>query len=109
MSSPPWPARPRVLGGRCGPRQTVTVRWPEEVPAMSAVLKPPPWKPTPVIPQPRKWTAVEFDQLGSLGCFAGRRAFLLDGVILEQGPMDPPHANALELVTEAVRTAFGPG
>jgi Uma2 family endonuclease len=76
---------------------------------MPAVLTPPPWQPAAVLPSPRRWTAVEFDKLGSLGCFAGRRAYLIDGVIWEQGPMDPPHANALEMVTEAVRTAFGTG
>jgi Uma2 family endonuclease len=76
---------------------------------MSAVLTPPPWQPAAAVPQPRRWTAAEFDELGSLGCFEGRRAYLLDGVIWEQGPMDPPHANALELLTEAVRAAFGPG
>jgi Uma2 family endonuclease len=73
------------------------------------LLSPPPWQPTGVVPQPRKWTVTEFDHLGSLGCFDGRRAFLLDGVILEQGPMDPPHAEALEVVTEALRVAFGAG
>lgn len=59
--------------------------------------------------QPRRWTVTEFDHLGELGCFEGRRAYLLDGVIWEQGPMDPPHADALEVLTEAIRTAFGTG
>ena len=76
---------------------------------LSVVLSPPPWKPSKVIPQPRKWTVTEFDHLGSLGCFTGRRAFLLNGVILEQGPMDPPHAEALEVLNEHIRTAFGSG
>ena len=76
---------------------------------MSVLLSPPPWKPSNVVPQPRKWTVQEFDQLGSLGCFEGRRAFLLDGVILEQGPTDPPHANALEVLAEALRAIFGTG
>lgn len=75
----------------------------------NALLSPPPWKPSSVTPQPRKWTVTEFDHLGSLGCFAGRRAFLLDGAILEQGPMDPPHADALEVLNEHVRAAFGSG
>ena len=75
----------------------------------TALLSPPPWKPSTVTPQLRRWTVAEFDQLGSLGCFAGRRAFLLDGAILEQGPMDPPHAEALEVLTEHVRAAFGSG
>jgi Uma2 family endonuclease len=59
--------------------------------------------------QPRRWTVTEFDHLGELGCFEGRRAYLLDGVIWEQGPMDPPHAEALEVLTEAIRVAFGTG
>lgn len=75
----------------------------------NALLSPPPWKPAQVNPQPRKWTVAEFDHLGSLGCFTGRRAFLLDGVILEQGPMDPPHAEALEVLNELLRAAFGTG
>lgn len=75
----------------------------------AALLSPPPWQPSAIVPQPRKWTVTEFDHLGSLGCFVGRRAFLLDGVILEQGPMDPPHADALEVLNELVRAAFGSG
>jgi Uma2 family endonuclease len=34
---------------------------------------------------------------------------LIDGVILEEGPMNPPHAITLELVEEALRAAFGRG
>ncbi len=34
---------------------------------------------------------------------------LIDGVIVEQGPMNPPHAITLGLVEEAIRTALGPG
>jgi Uma2 family endonuclease len=44
-----------------------------------------------------------------MGLFEGRRAMLIDGVILEQGPMNPPHAITLGLVEEALRTAFGIG
>jgi Uma2 family endonuclease len=72
-------------------------------------LPPPPWQPGKVIPQPRKWTVTEFDRLGALGCFSGRRAFLLDGVVLEQGPMEPPHAEALEVLNELLRAALGAG
>ena len=73
---------------------------------MSTATLPPP---TQCDPQPRLWTVGEFHQLGDLGLLEGRRALLLDGVILEQGPMNPPHRNALELAAEAVRAAFGPG
>jgi Uma2 family endonuclease len=41
--------------------------------------------------------------------FEGRRAMLIDGVILEQGPMNPPHAATLGLVEDAIRAAFGGG
>jgi Uma2 family endonuclease len=44
-----------------------------------------------------------------MGAFEGRRAMLIDGVILEEGPMNPPHAITLELVAEAIRAAFGTG
>jgi Uma2 family endonuclease len=44
-----------------------------------------------------------------MGVFEGRRAMLINGVILEQGPMSPPHAVTLGLVGEALRGAFGAG
>jgi len=44
-----------------------------------------------------------------MGVFEGRRAMLIDGVILEQGPMNPPHAITLGLVEDAIRTTFGAG
>jgi Uma2 family endonuclease len=44
-----------------------------------------------------------------MGVFEGRRAMLIDGVILEQGPMSPLDAITLGLVGEALRTAFGAG
>jgi Uma2 family endonuclease len=56
-----------------------------------------------------RWTCAEFHRFGDLGVFEGRRAMLIDGVILEEGPMNPPHAVALELTGEAIRTAFGTG
>jgi Uma2 family endonuclease len=54
-----------------------------------------------------RWTCAEFHRFGDMGVFEGRRAMLIDGVILEQGPMSPPHAITLELVKETLRTAFG--
>jgi Uma2 family endonuclease len=47
--------------------------------------------------------------MGDMGWFEGRRAFLIDGVILENGPMDPPHAIGLELTEIAIRATFGTG
>jgi len=63
----------------------------------------------PAGPRPVHWTCAEFHRLGDLGTFEGRRAMLIDGVILEEGPMNPPHAITLELVENAIRTAFGTG
>lgn len=44
-----------------------------------------------------------------MGVFEGRRAMLIDGVILEEGPMNPPHAITLELTEEAIQNALGTG
>ena len=58
---------------------------------------------------PVRWTVREFHRLCTLGMFAGRRPILLNGVILEQGPMDAPHANGVERTDVAMRAAFGAG
>ncbi len=63
----------------------------------------------PAGPRPVRWTCAEFHRFGDMGVFEGRRAMLIDGVILEEGPMNPPLAITLELVEEALRTAFGTG
>ena len=63
----------------------------------------------PAGPRPIHWTCAEFHRFGDLGVFEGRRAMLINGVILEEGPMNPPHAATLGLVEEAIRTAFGTG
>jgi Uma2 family endonuclease len=55
------------------------------------------------------WTVDQFHYLGDLGVFEGRRAMLIDGVILEQGPMNPPHAIAATKTEDAIREAFGKG
>jgi Uma2 family endonuclease len=64
---------------------------------------------TPRRPPPHRWTVPEFHRLRALGLFAGRRPILLDGVILEQGPMDAPHGNGVERTDTEVRRAFGAG
>jgi Uma2 family endonuclease len=60
-------------------------------------------------PRPVRWTAAQFHMLGDLGMFEGTRASLLNGVVIEEGPMNPPHRIGLELTVEALRAAFGPG
>jgi len=60
-------------------------------------------------PRPLLWTVDQFHYLGDLGCFEGRRASLVDGVIVEEGPMNPPHAIAATKTEDAIRDAFGKG
>jgi hypothetical protein len=72
----------------------------------------PPHIATPVPSGPPRnmlWTVDQFHYLGDLGMFEGRRAWLVDGTIVEEGPMNPPHRIALELSEEALRAAFGTG
>ncbi|MBP3960760.1 Uma2 family endonuclease [Gemmata sp. G18] len=67
---------------------------------------------TPVLTGPPRnllWTVDQFHHLGDLGMFEGRRAMLINGVIVEEGPMNPPHRIALELSENALRGAFGAG
>src|SRR5262245_30586381 len=66
-------------------------------------------RPAPAGPRPLRWTCAEFHRFGDMGVFEGRRAMLIDGVILEEGPKNPPHAITLELVEESLRAAFGTG
>ena len=54
-------------------------------------------------------TVDQFHHLGDLGTFEGRRAMLINGVIVEQGPMTPAHRIALELSESALRGVFGAG
>src|SRR5437763_7808275 len=81
---------------------------------MSAITMPPAPPPAQTPPpasgpKPRLWTVTEFNRMGDMGWFEGKRSFLLDGIILEQGPMDPPHATGLALVDAALRAIFGVG
>lgn len=76
---------------------------------MTALLTPPQPAPQPSGPRPFRWTVQLFHHLGDLGVFEGRRANLIHGQLIEEGPMNPPHRIALELTDAAVRTAFGPG
>ena len=41
-------------------------------------------------PRNLRWTVGQFHYLGDLGVFEGRRAKLIEGVIIEEGPMNPP-------------------
>ncbi len=69
----------------------------------------PPLRAVSVKPRPVRWTCAMFHHFGDLGGFEGRKAMLIDGVIMEEGTMNPPHANSLGLVANAVQAAFGAG
>ena len=48
-----------------------------------------------------RWTCAEFHRFGDMGVFEGRRAMLIDGVILERLARDNAHS---ELTREVIRT-----
>jgi Uma2 family endonuclease len=58
-------------------------------------------------PAVKLWTVEEFHRLGELGLFEGRRAMLIHGEILEEGPMNPPHAIASTKTEDLIRELFG--
>lgn len=60
-------------------------------------------------PRTRRWTRVEYDRLIDKGMFQpGERLELLAGNLVVREPQGDPHTLAVELVNEALRTAFGP-
>ncbi|VTR91116.1 Uncharacterized protein conserved in cyanobacteria OS=Rubidibacter lacunae KORDI 51-2 GN=KR51_00014660 PE=4 SV=1: Uma2 [Gemmata massiliana] len=58
---------------------------------------------------PFQWTVARFHRVNATGAFAGLRPVLIRGVLLEQGPMNPPRATAVELTVDVLRAVFGPG
>lgn len=60
-------------------------------------------------PQVLRWTVDLFHRVNAMGVFEGRRPILIRGVLLEQGPMNPPHAIAIELLLDVMRATFGAG
>ncbi len=58
---------------------------------------------------PRLWTVKEFHDLGERGWFEGKRAKLIEGQIVEEGPMNPLHAIAGELTEAILHKIFGTG
>src|SRR5262249_4125554 len=100
-------ARPRLLGRRSGTRQGLTLPCHKEgVPMMPATIA------TPARSGPPRnllWTVDQFHYLGDLGMFEGRRAMLIDGVIIEEGPMNPPQARAATKTEALSSDTFGRG
>ena len=59
------------------------------------------------VPQPYRWTREQFNEIGDMGLFEGRRAILVEGEILAMPGMKDPHRTALTLADQALREAFG--
>ena len=78
-----------------------------EVPVMATAIAPRLPKSVASAPQPKCRTCAEFHNLGDQGFFEGQRAMLIDGIILEQGPMNPPHAIAATKTEDLIRDTFG--
>ena len=74
----------------------------------TATVTPPP-APVRAGPAPKVWTVDEFHRLGDQGWFEGRGAMLINGEVIEEGPMNHPHAICLELVMIVLQAAFGAG
>jgi len=60
-------------------------------------------------PQPYRWTREQFNQIGDLGLFEGRRAILVEGEILAMPAMGDLHRNVLILASDVLRDLFGSG
>lgn len=58
-------------------------------------------------PGPYNWTREEFHRLGDFGWFEGRRAMLIHGNLIEEGPMNPPHASGVRRVAKQLEQLFG--
>ena len=58
---------------------------------------------------PFVFTRKEYYALGDNLFFRDQRVQLIGGAILEESPMNPPHATAVRLVTKALERVFGDG
>jgi Uma2 family endonuclease len=59
--------------------------------------------------RPVRWTVPVFHRAREAGQLEGQRTFLLRGVLMEQGPMNPPHAMCIEYVTAILNKVFADG
>ena len=61
------------------------------------------------VPKPYRWTREQFNEIGDMGLFEGRRAILVEGEILAMPAMKDLHRTCLTLADYALREAFNPG
>ena len=63
-----------------------------------------------VVPRPRLWTREEYYKMAEAGVFRpSERVELIGGRIVTMSPQNSPHATALTLAHEELRTLFGTG
>jgi Uma2 family endonuclease len=60
-------------------------------------------------PRPLVFTRKEYSALGDAGFFRDQRVQLIGGVIVQESPMNPPHATAIQLAYDVLRAIFGTG
>ncbi len=78
--------------------------------APSSTFTPPPVRAVSLPPRKKsKWSVEEFHRVRATGVWDGLRTYLIRGEIWEQGEMNPPHANFLDLANEVLRQIFGAG
>ncbi len=77
---------------------------------MSTVVLPAPVTPpmASVGPEPMRWTAEDFYQMGGLPSIRDRKVMLIDGEVLSMPAPSPLHDMALQLVSDGLRTVFPP-
>jgi Uma2 family endonuclease len=71
---------------------------------MTPLLTPPPKAPTPL-----RWTCDSFHALCDTGVFSGRKAMLIDGVIITMAMPSPAHNTSLNLTQDVLRAVFTVG
>jgi hypothetical protein len=47
------------------------------------------------------WTVVEYERMGAVGLLPGGRTELIDAVVVDVSPQNPPHALCVERLTGA--------
>jgi Uma2 family endonuclease len=60
------------------------------------------------LPQTYRWSRSEYERLGELGFFTGRRVELIGGQIVEMSPKKPRHSAGNERAKRALESVFPP-
>ena len=78
-------------------------------PPLPAAVTPPPAGTLAISLQPYRWTIAEYRELGKLTLFRDKRTMLLDGELYVMALPKPPHATALGLTDDWLRSVFHGG